>query len=122
MRSRGALTDLAKSANRSARSTGLEITCAGCGLILLTVSVHEARTRAATTEALGRQALRKHVTTTGCSGDPVGNEPRKRDGRCGQRDAQRPHLHLPPAGSHIPGCRCDLEPRAEDVFAVMPTQ
>jgi hypothetical protein len=141
MKYRGALTEEAAKAKATAKRTGIEVTCAGCGLILATYSLHDIRARQATCEALGRQALRKHVATTQCTGEPPkdGHTPRRRDGRClytvdyadnaevgptpirqPQAGVAAPHLGLPAIAEHVHGCRCDLEQRPEDVFQLLP--
>lgn len=138
MRARGALTEESAKAKAAAKQTGVEVTCAGCGLIVATMSLHDVRTRHATCEALTRQALRKHVAATGCNGEPPsdGHKPRQRDGRClvgagltpaggvhpqsPQAGVALPHMGLPAIAEHIHGCRCDLAQRPEDVFQLLP--
>ena len=122
MRTRGSVVPAAREAKAKARHTCLEVTCAGCGLIVHTCTVHEAAKSPATTEALARQSLRKHTEATGCTGEPTGEGrvPARRDGRCsGQAVALLPHVVRPTVPEHVPNCRCDLDVVAQ-VFEVLP--
>lgn len=74
---------------------GVEIMCAGCGLIVETVAAKMVRADPDGVQQRASAALQSHITETGCTGtrNPALPAPLRRDGRC--------------VDGHVPGCRCE---------------
>lgn len=96
-----------------ADATGVEMICAGCGLIVCTFPAKAVKDQRELVNAEAGRMLRSHVADTGCTGehDKTKPTPKRRDARCALLEEGKAtySAEMLEGNGHIKGCRCQVE-------------